>query len=277
MPMKSRSHPLVVAANVFLGYTARPNANEFLIFSNTTGEFQWDGSFIDAVVAKTASANTLPKHANTTNALSFYVRNGWVRRAPKPGDLVFFSHAGSASVGRYLSPRVGVVSSTVHWRGARSFKSFEGQTHSGMPRASRELTGVYERTHYETDVLFFVRIPKHFFVRSGEPTPFPVPASARVVRPAHLERCSTVEKSASAKPDHRVSTELVQVALAEHPSSRLRNANRRVFDAHTRSALASFQRFVGFPVGECNGVPNSVTLELLSLSPFTSTKFRVES
>lgn len=269
---------LLSTAREFVGYTARPNANDFLVYSQVTGDFQWDGSFVDAMIDKTASAGTLPKHANTTNALSFYVKNGWTRRVPKDGDLVFFAHPLTVKSGRYLSPRIGIVSSTESWKKNGSFRAIEGQTHSGLPRAPRDLNGVYERTHYVTDVLFFVRLPPRVFKDEAKLNGQPVPTLdiTHTVRPAHLERCSSAQKTASAKPDHRLSTEYVQLALAEHPASRLRNADRFTFNGVTRSALASFQRFLGHTPDECDGSPNVRTLEQLSISPYTTRKFNVQ-
>ena len=264
---------LLDTAREFVGYTARPGANDFLAHSNVTGDYQWDGSLIDVLVDKTVRPGLLPRHAHPTLALSFYIRNGWNRRVPKPGDLVFYSQPLPVKVQRYLSPRIGIVSSTEGWKRNRTFKAIDGQTHSGLPRAPRDNNGIYERTHFQTDVLCFVRIPKRF-LQNGE-TVYP-PGDAPTVRPAHLERCSSAQKTASAKPEHRLSTELIQLALAEHPASRLRDADRFIFNGLTRSALASFQRFMGHPADECDGAPNVRTLEQLSLSPYTTRKFNVQ-
>jgi hypothetical protein len=244
-----------------------------MVFSKVTGDYQWDGSLLDVIVDKTLANGLLPKHANTTNALSFYTRRGWTRRAPKPGDLVFYTSPLKVQVQRYLAPRIGIVTSTKGWRVNGTFRAIEGQTHSGLPRAPRELSGVYERTRYSTDVFAFVRIPQMLFRVNGE-TVYP-PTDAPTVRPAHLERCSSAKKTASAKGAYRLSTELVQLALSEHPACKLRNADRFVFNGLTRSALASFQRFNGDLSHECDGAPHPRTLEQLSNSPYTSRKFRV--
>jgi hypothetical protein len=271
---RNEVHPFVETASAYVGYTARAGSNDFMAFSKVTGDYQWDGSFLDVIVDKTLANGLLPKHANTTNALSFYISNGWTRRDPKPGDLVFFTAPLKAQVQRYLAPRIGIVSSTKGWKVNGTFRAIEAQTHSGLPRAPRELNGVYERTRYSTDVFAFVRIPQRLFRVDGE-TVYP-PTDAPTVRPAHLERCSSAKKTASAKSAYRLSTELVQLALAEHPACKLRNADRFVFNGVSRSALASFQRFCGDPSHECDGNPTPRTLEKLSMSFYTSRKFRVE-
>jgi hypothetical protein len=273
---RNEVHPFVVTASAYVGYTARPNANDFLAFSRVTGEYQWDGSFVDVVSDKTVTAGLLPKHANTTSALSFYTRNGWTRRAPKAGDLVFYTAPVKVQASRYLSPRIGIVTSAKGWRVNGTFRAIEAQTYSGLPRAPKELNGVYERTRYSTDVISFVRIPKKIFYKTENGETVLTPTDAHTVRPAHLERCSSAKKTASAKSAYRQSTELVQLALAEHPACKLRNADRFVFNGVTRSALASFQRFCGFPAYECDGSPNPRTLEQLSHSPYTTRKFSVE-
>lgn len=281
MRKRRERHPFVETASAFVGYTARPGANDFLVYSQVTGDYQWDGSFVDAIVDKTARQGLIPKHANTTNALSFYIHTGWTRRDPKPGDLVFFAHPLTVSSGRYLAPRIGIVSQTEGWKLNGSFRSIEGQTHSGLPRAPRDLNGIYERSHYRTDVLFFVRVPDRIFKDRAEdesdgPAPNNVDSVMHIVRPAHLDRCSSPQKTASAKPEHKTSTELVQLALAVHPCAKLKDADRYTFNGVTRSALASFQRFMGHPADQCDGSPNVRTLEELSISPYTSRKFTVQ-
>lgn len=271
---KRKSHPLVETASEFVGFTSRQNNNPFLVHAQVNGDFQWDGSFVDALLDKTAGEGYLPSLNNTTTALQFFLKNGWQRRAPKPGDIVFFGYPTEqgSRIG-YQSPHVGVVSQTDTWKQHRTFRVIEAQTHSGQPKAPRDNNGVYERTRHETDVTVFVRIPEKLFAaRSAAETA----ATSHIVRPAHLERCITRDKAASAKPEFRKSVETVQLALAAHPAVRLQNADRGVFNAKTRAALAAFQRFSGIPVTECNGKPTVQTLDLLSSSPYTVQRFNVE-
>ena len=272
---KRKIHPLVQTASEFVGFTSRQNNNPFLVHARVNGDFQWDGSFVDSLLDKTAGQGYLPSLNNTTTALQFFLKNGWQRRAPKPGDLVFFAYPTEqgSRIG-YQAPHVGVVTATDTWKEHRTFRTVEAQVHSGQPKAPRDNNGVYERARHETDVTVFVRIPKKFFAARTAAEPV---TTSHIVRPAHLERCITRDKAASAKPEFRKSVETVQLALAAHPAVRLQNADRGVFNAKTRAALAAFQRFSGIPVAECNGKPTVSTLELLSQSPYTPERFDVES
>lgn len=270
---KRKLHPLVETASEFVGFTSR-GANPFLIHAQVTGDFQWDGSFVDAMLEKISATGLLPSTINTTYALQFFLKNGWQRRAPKPGDLVFFAYpAETGSRLGYQSPHVGIISSTDTWKQHRTFRVIEAQTHSGLPKAPRENNGVYERARHESDVTAFVRIPAKFFSAA---TAAQHAATSHIVRPAHLERCITREKAASAKPEFRKSTELVQLALASHPACKLQNADRSVFNGKCRAALAAFQRFNGFTPEQCTGKPDVRTLQLLAESPYTVESFAVE-
>lgn len=275
---KRKTNPLVETAREFVGFTSRQNNNPFLVHAQVTGDVQWDGSFLDAMLDKTAGQGYLPSLNNTTTALQFFLKNGWQRRAPKPGDLVFFGYpAESGSRVGYQAAHVGVVSSTDTWKEHRTFRVIEAQTHSGQPKAPRDNNGVYERTRHESDVTVFVRIPTKFYNRKENPAAAPAAATSHIVRPAHLERCSSREKAASANPEFRKSVETVQLALAAHPASRLQNADRAVFNSKSRAALAAFQRFSGLPITECNGKPTVSTLELLASSPYIVERFDVDS
>lgn len=279
--MKRRKlHPLVETASAFVGFTARPQGNPFLISSGVpNSDFQWDGAFVDAMCEKIYETGRLPKTASATQALSFYIRNGWTRANPKPGDLVYFSYPGEGSATVYLAPRVGIVTATDTWREHRSFRVIEAQTDSGQPRGPQDRNGVYERTHYATDVATFVRIPIKYIKSpvAEEVSPGDLTATLHIVRPAHLERCSSASKTSTAKPAYRKSTELVQLALSQHPASNLRNADRQVFNGKTASALAAFQRFQGHPAAECTGTPNIRSLTELAASPYVTSKFEVDS
>lgn len=256
-----KTHPLVQAASAYTGYTARDVNNTFAISTGYTGGFQWDGSFIDRVLKDAEAASELPSHVNTATALAFYIKNGFVHSKPLPGDIVFYSFPTDSGTVSFDPPHVGVVTDVSTWKTASAFRAIEAQINSGLPKAASDTNGVYERTRYATDVLAFVRIPKRYL---QETVVADTSTDAHVVRPSHIDRCNGAKQAATAKPEFRTSTELVQVALANHPAVRLQNANRGVFDAHMRSAIAAFQRAQGYRSEECNGIPNMRTLTDLS-------------
>lgn len=259
--MPKKTHPLADAASAYTGYTSRASDNVFAINAGYVGGFQWDGSFIDQVFQDAGTASALPRHSNTTAALGFYLKNGWQRRAPKAGDLVFYNFTTDSKTVSFDQPHIGIVTDTSTWKEHRTFKAVEGQVSSGQPKASTDENGVYERTRYATDVLSFIRIPTNYLKPTVRPA---LKDDSHVVRPAHLERCMGSKQAASAKPNIRKSTELVQIALAAHPGIQLQNADRGNFNGKTIQALAAFQRLNGFPASECTGAPTVRTLELLA-------------
>jgi hypothetical protein len=273
MKVKARATAIVDSAREYLGYTARPQSNIFATRTGYNGSFQWDGSFVEACI-RDAGITDLPSHANSLHALAFYIRNGLTWKNPKIGDIVFFSY-GFDGQPLMTAPRIGIVTDVSRWKVDSAFKSIEGQVSSGAPKAPQDANGVYERTRYATDVLAFARPCPTFKRRArlnGETLD-----GVHIVRPAHLERCTTQHKSASADPTIRRSVELVQLALASHPNVRLENADRAVFNGKTRSALASFQRFLGLPPSLASGKPDAKSLLELANSPSTVHRFGVDA
>lgn len=258
--MRKDIHPLAQAASAYTGYTSRDVNNTFAISTGYTGGFQWDGSFIDRVLEDAQAASFLPSHVNTTTALAFYIKNGYIRSNPKPGDLVFYSFPTASGTVSFDPGHIGVVTDTSKWKTASSFRAIEAQVASGLPKAASDENGVYERTRFSTDVATFVRIPNRL-LHVTEPEVSD--SSVSTVRPAHFARCIP-GKVQTAKPEFRKSVETVQLALAAHPGVRLQNADRGVFDRQTRSAIAAFQRLQGFAPSECTGEPNIKTLQALA-------------
>jgi hypothetical protein len=268
--VRVRDNPIVEVAKSYEGYTARGNNNTFAIDAGIQGGFQWDGAFIDRVLAQAGVMST-PKHTNTTTALSFYLANGLVYRTPHIGDIVFYSFPTASNTASFDPSHVGIVTDVTRWKKETSFRAIEAQVSSGQPKAPTEENGVYERTRYATDVLAFARVPK----KKLEQRTSPVPSEKELVtvKPAYITRCTSVQQAASARPELRRAVEAVQIALAAHPAVRLRDANRGVFDLKTRRAYAAFERFTGIRAQDCNGTPTVETLELLSEK---STFFRAE-
>jgi hypothetical protein len=258
---------IVQTAREYLGFTARGNnSNTFAIDADITGtSFQWDGAFVDRVL-KQANIHGTPKHTNTAAALSFYLRSGQTRKNPKSGDLVFFAFQTSSHTASFDGPHIGVVTDASRWRKDQTFRSVEAQISSGQPRASVDDNGVFERTRYATDVLTFVRLPQKTRRVVVEPADTPTDSEKELttVRPAALTRCMNSQQAASAKPQHRKAVQEVQIALAAHSDIQLRNANRGVYDAKTRSAAAAFQRYIGRMPEACTGVLTVEDLQALS-------------
>lgn len=269
---KQRTTPLLLAASKYEGYTARGRDNLFAIDSGFTGEyFQWDGAFIDRAI-KDSTLTGLPSHVNTVTALAFYTRNGQLHSTPRNGDVVFYSFSVRSLTASFSPPHVGVVSDITAWKKDHSFRAIEAQIASGLPRASQEDNGVYERTRFATDIIAFAR-----------PTNIKQPATLNstvsekelpTVRPAYLTKLTTVQQAASATADIRRAVEAVQLALAAHPAVRLQNADRAVFNLKSRSAYAAFQRHLGLSPEKCNGLPTVETLQELSNN---STFFRADN
>lgn len=247
--MSRNTNKIVETARDYLGYTARGNnSNTFAISAGLTGEyFPWDGAFIDRVLAE-AGVTGYPAHGNTASALSFHLASGDVRTNPRAGDLVFYAFQTASGTASFDSPHIGVVTDVSRWKKEQSFRAVEAQVNSGQPKAPKDANGVYERTRFKADVLCFVRIKpvKHSKRPANE-------KESITVRPAALTRCASSQQAASAKPELRREVEAVQLALAFHPYIKLRNANRGVYDAKTRSAAAAFQRFIGKRPDECTG------------------------
>lgn len=260
--MPRNTNKIVETARDYLGYTARGNnSNTFSISAGLTGEyFPWDGAFVDRVLAE-SGVQGYPAHGNTAAALSFYLDSWLVRTNPQAGDLVFYAFQTASGTASFDSPHIGVVTDVSRWKKDQSFRAVEGQVNSGQPKAPKEANGVYERTRFKADVLCFVRIKPVKHVKR--------PAKQKesiTVRPAALTRCTSAQQAASARPELRREVEAVQLALASHPFIKLRNANRGVYDAKTRSAAAAFQRFIGKRTDECTGWLTVEDLETLGNS-----------
>ena len=290
---------LAETASSYIGLTARPNTNQFLTqYARLSGNWQWDGIFVDYVLDQTlkqlglsSNKSYLPDHRDVSAALSFYIRSGllrtpartsartsqpgvlsWLRAAPAPGDIAFFAYStqetGSTA---FLSSRAAVITSAEHWREHGALQVVEGNINSGQPRGSQEWNGVFERTRYASDLIGYVKIPS-WMLRPAKPAgagELPSNISYEVtVRPALLQRCASSATSKTASAEARKATETVQLALAAHPASNLRNADRAVFNAKTRAALAAYQRFIGLPSEKCDGSPDVFTLQQLAASPY---------
>lgn len=230
---------ILEVARTQLGYAALPNRRSIYgAWAGKDGVPQWDGTFIDWCVEQ--GGWDLPSHAHTASALRFYVQNGFVVKRPKIGDLVFFAFSVPDAYG---SPHIGVVAE-VYPNG--KFTAIEAQVADDI----HPTPGVRMVVRYSTDVLAFVRPPKRQLVRKNtEDKP--------LVTTAHLR---------TRKGEGVL---YVQRALAQTVG--LQDFYKGSFDAPTRSAYASWQRYCGL-VG-ASGEPDDVSLRRLS---WASGLFRTE-
>jgi len=248
-------HPLVEAASAYVGYTCKPGKGSVFGAQTGTNGLNWDGAFID-VVAKDSGV-LLPACVYTPAALAVYVRDRRIFHAPKTGDIVFFAFA--AEDGQELvAPHVGIVTDVSMWKKHRVFKTIEAQVSTGNPRGNQDRDGVYERTRFQTDVIAFAR-PK-LKRRATEGDMKESHDGVPQVLPAHLTRCSSSSRAATASAEHRRGVALVQTALASEVG--LREADRGVFNGKTQAALAAFQRSIGYV--DPDGTPDERSLQELA-------------
>jgi hypothetical protein len=143
------------------------------------------------------------------------------------------------------------VTDTASWKVNRSFKAVEAQTDSGLPRGSRDKDGVYERIRYITDVLAFAR-PAHKTSSTDMKLNFSYTSNRA------SEYIAKVNSSLTNQPFD----EVAEIQLALSIKVGLRDARRGVFDAHTRSAYAKWQRHMGYG-NRATGQPDSPSLDQL--------------
>jgi hypothetical protein len=146
---------------------------------------------------------------------------------------------------------VGLITDTTNWKLNRSFKAVEAQTDSGLPRGSRDKDGVYERVRYITDVLAFAR-PGIKLARSFRASNFSYTPDRS------SEYIAKVNSSLTNQPFDEVAEIQIQLSITVG----LRNARRGVFDNHTRSAYAKWQRFMGYG-NRATGQPDAPSLDQL--------------
>jgi hypothetical protein len=247
--MTKRNRDLTAeTASRHVGYVAQSNRNS--VYGNRVGlpNQTWNGAFLDVVFAESTASLSVPTFAYTPSALAYFVEHNRIFRKPKRGDIVFYAFPTEDSLGQ---PHVGIVTDTASWKVNRSFKAVEAQTDSGLPRGSRDKDGVYERIRYITDVLAFAR-PAHKTSSTDMKLNFSYTSNRA------SEYIAKVNSSLTNQPFD----EVAEIQLALSIKVGLRDARRGVFDAHTRSAYAKWQRHMGYG-NRATGQPDSPSLDQL--------------
>ena len=249
--MTKRNRDLTVeTASRHVGYVAQANRNS--VYGNRVGlpNQTWSGSFLDVVFAESTASLSVPTFAYTPSALAYFVEHNRLFRKPKKGDIVFYAFPTEDSLGQ---PHVGLITDTTNWKLNRSFKAIEAQTDSGLPRGSRDKDGVYERVRYITDVLAFAR-------------PRTKLGLARSLRASNFtytpDRASEYIAKVNASLTNQSFSEVAEIQIQLSIKVGLRDARRGVFDAHTRSAYAKWQRHMGYG-NRATGQPDSPSLDQL--------------
>lgn len=206
------------------------------------GSAPWDGAFVD-VVGREAGVY-LPSCVSTSAALSEFILDDRVRSRPRVGDLVFFAVSSEA----FGQPRLGIVVSVEGWERSGRFITIEGNSSSGLPRSNDLPTGVFRRTHFNTEVLAFAR-PRFRALNSVKPVSDKV--DTPVVNFSYL--------TSSRKNKHIRS---VQLALAQAVG--LRGYEPGSWCRLTVSAFARYQRRIGFAGRDATGEPNQTAIARLA-------------
>jgi hypothetical protein len=250
MPKTSRVNRerFIEAALTHIGYTARATKeNAYGALTGYNSQY-WGGSYLD-VIARDAGVY-LPAFAYPPAALAEFVRQKRVHRKPRRGDIVFFA-AQTNGEAHFTVPHVGLVTDTARWRTHASFKVIEAQTSTGLPKGPQDPNGIYLRTRYATDVLVFAR-PDYNSIAASAPAAISKTVVRLVIRPSNL---------VSTRPNGKA-IETVQLALSKTVG--LRQADRGIWNAKTKSAYAAWQRKIGYVGPDANGVPDVNSLERLA-------------
>jgi len=230
-------------ARSHLGYKCRPGGvSEFAIRTGYKGEaIPWSGSFIDCVARD--GEIFLPSCVYTPSGLAEFLTDGRVTNKPEPGDIVFYNFPTTVQFGM---PHVGIVAWAAEFMQTGNFTAIEAQINSGLPKASTDKNGVFERARTKYDVLAFAR--PNFEVWPGQ---------------AEKKQTGTVLiKARRIKPGRRhADIEHVQAALVRLCD--LRDFSTGEFDARTVKAYTRWQRQIGYVYPDCTGVPDVGSLEIL--------------
>lgn len=231
-------------ARSHLGYKTRPSG--LSDFGQRVGynghDIPWSGAFVDVVARD--SGIFIPACVYTPNAMAEFIYSRRVRLNPRPGDLVFYNFS---TVTGFGMPHVGIVTDTSRWKAEKIFVAIEAQVDSGLPKASKDKTGVFPRTRGKWDVVLFAR--PDFKSR-------PAKGSENSETGAKTIKMRNIRPGKS-HPEVKI----VHQALSTYFS--LRQIPRDTFDAELQQIFARWQRLIGFVGENASGVPNEPSLARL--------------
>ena len=153
-----RNHPtrdrFLEEARSHLGYKTRPSGlSDFAAQTGYSGHaIPWSGSFVD-VVARSAGL-IIPSCVYSPSGLAEFVAGERIVSQPAPGDVVFYSFP---TLEQFGMPHVGIVARAEEFMQTGRFVAIEAQVASGLPRASTDRSGVFERVRSRHDVIAFAR------------------------------------------------------------------------------------------------------------------------
>jgi hypothetical protein len=242
LPNPARDRFLEVAKS-HLGYKTRPSGlSDFAAQTGYSGHaIPWSGAFID-VVARDSNI-VMPSCVYTPSGLGEFAARRRVVSEPEPGDIVFYVFP---TTDQFSMPHVGIVTDVIDYNSTGVFIAIEAQVASGLPRASTDRTGIFERHRWKYDVMAFAR--PEFEHRPGLEEKMQtgiVFVNERLVRPG--------------KKNSDVQT--VQNALVEVAG--LTDFSAGAFDATTQRAYSRWQRQIGYVYPDCTGVPDKRSLKVL--------------
>lgn len=228
----------ISTARAQLDYRALPGRSN--IFGQVVGypNQPWNGAFVEWAARETGI--DMPSFTSTVTALSQFIRANRVYRTPRVGDIAFFETVTEP----FGQPRVGIVTDITGWKSENKFVTVEAEVGSPHPRGNQDPTGVFEITHYGTDVIGFAR-PRY------ENSVSPKAQTGNVVR------VSTVQPG-------RKNAQVTDVQQALFTTVGARDMEAGKFDKQTRSAYARWQRVCGRVGKDADGTPELDTLTRLA-------------
>jgi hypothetical protein len=233
----------IETAKSHLGYKTRPSGlSEFAVRTGYQGEaIPWSGAFIDCVARD--SEIFLPACVYTPSGLAEFSADGLLVQSPQPGDIVFYAFPTTSQFGM---PHCGIVSASDEYEQTGMFTAIEAQVSSGLPKASTDTNGVFERARWKYEVLAFAR-PKF---------------SRRPATGNKKQTGDTLIKLQSVRVGRQnPSVQVMQNALVLLCD--LQDYSAGEFDARTQQAYARWQRKIGFVHPDSTGIPDLSSLRLL--------------